>query len=155
MVCAGNGYSDTVSASGSELFAERTAEARRILEKASALPTKCPEWYLAMQRVAESQGWSVAEARALFDEGNKFEPGYYYTARVFAYYLQPKWGGEAGDTEKFTLEVADRIGGDQGDFLYFQLATSLICGCGDEPQLSWARIKRGFEASEKQYGSPC
>ena len=85
------------------------------------MPTKCPEWYLAMQRVAESQGWSVAEARALFDEGSKFEPGYYYSARVFAYYLQPKWGGEAGDTEKFTLEVADRIGGDQGDFLYFQL----------------------------------
>ena len=41
--------------------------------------------------------------------------------------------------EKFTLEVADRIGGDQGDFLYFQLATSLICGCGDEPNLSWAK----------------
>ena len=59
---------------------------------------------------------------------------------------------EAGDTEKFTLEVADRIGGDQGDFLYFQLATSLICGCGDEPNLSWPRIKRGFEASERQYG---
>ena len=148
----GNGYIDTVSESGSKLFEERTAEAGRILKQASALPTRCPEWYLAMQRVAESQGWSVAEARALFDEGNKFEPGYYYTARVFAYYLQPKWGGEAGDTEKFTLEVADRIGGDQGDFLYFQLATSLICGCGDEPNLSWPRIKRGFEASERQYG---
>lgn len=148
----GNGYSDTVSESGSELFGERTAEARQILEKASALPTKCPEWYLAMQRVAESQGWSVAEARALFDEGARFEPGYYYSARVFAYYLQPKWGGEAGDTEKFALELANRIGGDEGDSLYFHLATSLICGCGDEPQLSWARIKRGFEASERQYG---
>ncbi len=39
----GNGYSDTVSASGSKLFGERTAEARRILERASVLPTKCPE----------------------------------------------------------------------------------------------------------------
>jgi hypothetical protein len=148
----GYGYIDTVSESGSKLFGERIAEARRILEQASALPTKCPEWYLAMQRVAESEGWSVAEARGLFDEGSKFEPGYYYSARVFAYYLQPKWGGEAGDTEKFTLELADRIGGDQGDFLYFQLATSLLCGCGDEPHLSWPRIKRGFEASERLYG---
>lgn len=151
----GEGSSDTVSDSGWKLFKERTAEGQRILEEASALPTKCPEWYVAMLLVAQNEGWDAAAARALFDKANKFEPGYYYTARVVANYLLPKWTGERGDTEKFMQEIADSIGGDQGDILYFQVATApyLICGCGgDDPHLSLARIERGFEASEKRYG---
>jgi hypothetical protein len=52
----GSGYAQTVSDSGWKLFAERTAEAKRILKEASALPTKCPEWYVAMQMVSQNQG---------------------------------------------------------------------------------------------------
>jgi hypothetical protein len=46
------------------------------------------------------------------------------------------------------------VGGDQGDILYFQIASanSVMCACEDDPHLSLARIERGFEASEKQYG---
>jgi hypothetical protein len=44
----GEGNAGTVSDSGWKLFAERTAEGKRILDEASALPTKCPEWYIAM-----------------------------------------------------------------------------------------------------------
>jgi hypothetical protein len=150
----GSGYANTVSDSGWKLFEKRTAEAKRILEEASTLATKCPEWYVAMQMVSINQGWSVAEARALFEEANKFEPEYYIYARDLAYYLLPKWSGDAGDTEKFVQETADRIGGDKGDILYFQVAAAdyVICGCDDNPRLSWDRIKRGFEASEKHYG---
>lgn len=150
----GSGYANTVSDSGWKLFEERTAEANRILKEASTLATKCPEWYVAMQLVSVNQGWSVTEARALFEKASKFEPEYYTYARDLAYYLLPKWSGEAGDTEKFVNEIADRIGGDKGDILYFQVAAAdyVICGCDDNPDLSWGRIKRGFEASEKHYG---
>ena len=150
----GSGYANTVSKSGWKLFEERTAEARRILEQASTLATKCPEWYAAMQMVSINQSWPVAEARALFEEANKFEPEFYVYARDLAYYLLPKWSGEAGDTEKFVEEIADRMGGDKGDILYFQVAAAnyVICGCDHNPELSWDRIKRGFEASEKRYG---
>jgi hypothetical protein len=150
----GGGYANTVSQSGWKLFEERTAEARRILAEASKLGTKCPEWYVAMQMVSLNQSWPVAEARALFEEANKFEPEYYTYARDLAFYLLPKWSGEPGDTEKFVQEIADRVGGDKGDILYFQVAAAsyVICGCKDNPQLSWDRIKRGFEASEKHYG---
>ena len=64
----GSGYANTVSESGWKLFQERTAEARRILKEAWRLPSKCPEWYVAMQMVSVNQGWSVTEARALFEE---------------------------------------------------------------------------------------
>ncbi len=150
----GTGYASTVSQSGWKLFEERTAEAKRILTEASKLAAKCPEWYVAMQMVSLNQSWPVTEARALFEEANKFEPEYYTYARDLASYLLPKWSGEPGDTEKFVQEIADRIGGDKGDILYFQVAAAnyVICGCNDNPQLSWDRIKRGFEASEKHYG---
>jgi Domain of unknown function (DUF4034) len=150
----GTGYANTVSESGWKLFGERTAEAQRILKEASKLTGKCPEWYVAMQMVSVNQSWSVVDARALFEEANKFEPEYYTYARDLAYYLLPKWSGKAGDTEKFLQEAADRIGGDKGDILYFQVAAAdyVICGCDDNPGLSWDRIKRGFEASEKRYG---
>jgi hypothetical protein len=150
----GSGYVNTVSESGWKLFEERTAEAQRILKEASKLPTKCPEWYVAMQMVSVNQGWPVKEARALFEEANKFEPEYYTYARDLAYYLLPKWSGEPGDTEKFVQEIADRTGGEKGDILYFQVAAAdyVICGCDGNPELSWDRIKRGFEASEKHYG---
>ena len=151
----GSGYANTVSESGWKLFAERTAEAQRILKETSKLASKCPEWYVAMQMVSVNQSWSVANARALFEEANEFEPEYYTYARDLAYYLLPKWSGKKGDTEKFLQEAADRVGEDKGDILYFQVAAAnyVICGCDDNPDLSWDRIKRGFEASEKHYGA--
>jgi Domain of unknown function (DUF4034) len=150
----GSGYADTVSDSGWKLFGQRTDKAQQILKKAATLAAKCPEWYVAMQMVSVNQSWPVAQARALFEDANKLEPEYYTYARDLAYYLLPKWSGEEGDTEKFVQEAGDRIGGDKGDILYFQVAAAsyVICGCDDDPRLSWDRIKRGFEASEKLYG---
>jgi hypothetical protein len=150
----GDGDANTVSEGGWKLIRERTAEARRILEEARSLPTKCPEWYVAMQFVARYQGWGAAEERALLEEANRLDPGYYYNAAAFAGNLLPEFGGKAGDTEKLLERVADRIGGERGDIFYFEVATApgLICNCDHNPSLSWERIERGFEASEKQYG---
>lgn len=150
----GEGFSNTVSDSGWKLFEERIAKARLTLENATALPVTCPEWYVAMLLVAQNQSWEVDQARALYDEAERREPGYYYDARVFAAYLLPKWSGREGDTQHFIEEVSDRVGGDQRDILYFQIATAsyVVCGCEDSPKLSRERIVRGLEASEKRYG---
>src|SRR6202051_810486 len=42
----GVGMGDTVSKSGWKLFGERSAEAKRILQEASNLSSKCSEWYV-------------------------------------------------------------------------------------------------------------
>jgi hypothetical protein len=149
----GTGYSNTVSESGWKLYEQRIARAKNILENASSLPSKCPEWYMARLLVAANQDGDVAELRAFFDKAYKFEPGYYYYARIMAQHLLPKWGGQPGDAEGFAQEVADRIGGDGGDILYFQIASTLNCGCGDDLKMSWERIERGFESSGKVYGA--
>jgi hypothetical protein len=89
----GDGDAVIVSESGWKLIRERTAAANRILEKPSALRTKCPEWYVAMQEVAQNQGWNAARKRKLFEKAFMFDPGYYYHASVLASYMLPKHGG--------------------------------------------------------------
>jgi hypothetical protein len=148
----GHGYSSTVSDSGWQQFDERAANARRTLDEADALPTKCPEWFVAMLDVAQMQGWGVDEARALYQKAVAFEPDYYYYERVFANLLLPQWFGEEGDVERFAEQAADQRGGDRGDALYFQIASKVICGCSSQPKMSWPRIVKGSEALQKLDG---
>lgn len=148
----GDGYSNTVSDSGWRLFGERLAKARQLLDEADRLPTKCPEWFVAMLDVALGEGWNFDEIHSLYDKAVAFEPGYYYYYRQFGNLLLPKWFGEQGDTERFAEQVANEAGGDRGDALYFQIATKLICGCSDQPKMSLPRIVKGFNASERLYG---
>jgi hypothetical protein len=103
--------------------------------------------------IATAQSWGAAKMRSIYDEASQFEPGGYCYAQILADYLLPKWNGEKGNTEKFAEEAADRVGGEEGDILYFRLAAYLVCACEDETHLSWPRIKKGFELSERRYGA--
>ena len=150
----GPGFADTVSESGWKLLAERTAKAKQILEEASGLSTKCPEWYIAMQKLALHQSLDPSARQALLEQAVKFEPAYYYYYRLYANSIQTKWGGEDGEVAKFLQKAADQIGGDAGDILYFRVAGTLVCGCQTDQKLdlSWPRIQKGFVAVERQNG---
>lgn len=72
--------------------------------------------------------------------------------RAFARYLMPQWNGEDGEAAKFAAEVTDRIGGDAGDILYFQVASEITCAC-NQPEfmrLSWARLQKGHDLLERE-----
>lgn len=151
----GGGYADSVSKDGWRLYQERTETAAKILMDAAKLPTKCPEWYLAMQYVARILGESKEMQTAVFEKAAAFEPDYYYYYRYHAQTLLPKWAGEEGESAAFAQQIADRIGGKKGDIMYFEIATFLNCGCHDDGKLygmSWPRIKTGYQALEQQYG---
>jgi hypothetical protein len=80
------------------------------------------------------------------------EPSYYY---LYEAHALPKWYGKPGDTAAFAQSTVDRIGGPEGDFVYFRIALDLNCckGKGQAPDLSWPRVKQGFSALEQLYGS--
>src|SRR5450755_4715227 len=61
----GDGFSNSVSESGRRLFGERMAKGKAILDENSALAGKCPDWYIAMQKVAEGQSWDLPRVTAL------------------------------------------------------------------------------------------
>jgi hypothetical protein len=149
----GTGLGDTVSESGWKLLAERIAKAKQILDNASTLSTKDPEWYVAMQDVALLD-WEPAARHALLDQAVKFEPNYYYYYRKYANSILPQWGGEQGEVAEFLQKSADQIGGEAGDGLYFRVANSVLCGCAADQnlKLSWLRILKGFNAVERQSG---
>lgn len=150
----GGGYANTVPDGAWKLFETRIAQAYSTLLEADKLPAKCPHWYLVMLLVARDMGWSKDQMRALFERAVAFEPSYYIYYREYASDLLPKWGGEPGEAEAFAEESYNRIGGRQGAFIYFEIATVLYCLCPDNPQptLSWPVLQEGFAEVEEQYG---
>jgi hypothetical protein len=150
----GHGYANTVTPQGWALFQARVKSARSTLDQSAALAINSPHWYLLMQSVALDQQWDRAAFDALAERALAHEPGYYYFALSESNYLLPKWYGKAGDTERYAAEVADRIGGDEGDAVYFQIAAGInCCKRTQAPELSWPRVQRGFAAVESLYGS--
>jgi hypothetical protein len=151
----GGGYADKVTEDGWRDFQKRAEAAAKILMDASALPAKCPEWYLAMQLTARALGQSKEVQTAIFEKAIAFEPDYQYFYRTQAEMLMPKWEGEEGEMAAFAAQAADRIGGKKGDMIYYQIAAVLNCGCDNDRKLngmSWPRIKRGYVAVEEQHG---
>src|SRR3984957_2545154 len=150
----GHGYSDTVTPEGWTLFKDRVQSARSTLEQSAVLAQDSPHWYLEMQGVALDQQWDRAAFDALAERALAHEPGYYYFAVSESNYLLPKWYGKPGDTERYAAQVADRIGGAEGDAVYFELAAAInCCKRTQAPALSWSRVQRGFAAIESLYKS--
>ena len=150
----GDGFTDTVTESGWKLFGQRVDKAKTILDAASSLPAKCPQWYLSMLQVARAQGWDMEQSTKLLKEATASFPDYYYSYGSLAGYMLPKWGGEEGDASNFAQHSADLVGGTKGDMLYFRIGERIVCAC-DEPEFrrfSWLRLQKGYEAIEKEYG---
>lgn len=153
----GNGYADSVTAEGGRLFNERVQKAREILEQSEEIGRGDPEWYNSMLDVAINQGWSAAQVQALADEALSKEPGYFYVVRRIAEYLQPKWYGAPGDSERFVEAAAERIGGDEGDATYFfyaeiQIVEEDLCVNCLPLGISWSHIRKGYAAIGRLYG---
>lgn len=150
----GNGYANTVTQEGWSLFRQRVQQARTTLEDAAKISAGDPEWYRAMQTVALAEAWPRSQVDALVNAALDSEPGYFYFARAQANFLLPKWYGKPGDTEQFSEKVADRIGGQEGDAVYFLIAAVInCCRVAQAPGLSWARVRQGYFALQQLYGT--
>lgn len=150
----GGGYADSVTEDGWKLLQQRAEVAAKTLMDAFSLQAKCPEWFLTMQMTARALGQSREVQTAIFEKAIAFEPDYHYFYRAQAELLMPKWEGEEGEMAAFAQQAADRIGGQKGDMIYYEIATFVNCGCDNDRKLygmSWPRIKRGYTALEEQY----
>jgi len=153
----GEGYANTVSESGWNLFGQRITVAESALMDAARLNEKCPYWYEAMQNVALAQGWEKQQARELLDQAASFEPAYYHFYREYANFLLPKWYGEEGETQEFAEEISKRLGEPEGSIIYFEISSLLACQCDTARNslagMSWARIRQGYSQLQRIYGT--
>ena len=151
----GGGYAGSVTEEGWRLFGQRIEQARGYLEAAEKLPAKDPEVYRALIVVAMAQGWPRAQMEAVFKKGVALEPNYQQLYETKAYYLLPRWNGEPGEWEAFAEQAADARGDEEGDILYMAIARSQAWSESTQffrnTRISYARMKRGFEASLRRY----
>jgi hypothetical protein len=153
----GNGFSNTVTPEGGQVYVKFSAMAEEVLNDARRLSEKCPHWYVSMLRIAQGMGWDLASFDKLFDEAVALEPTYYYYYRVKAMNLLPRWHGQPGEWEQFIDEAARKMGGKQGAILYYLITSHLQFFYGtsyfEKSQVSWPKMKEGYIALEKTYGT--
>lgn len=148
----GQGDAASVTAEGGRLMQERLKLAETELQRAEG---KCPEWYYVMLQVGRLKGWEAEDLTNFLQRAITFEPEFYYSYQEVARGLMPKWRGKAGDVEKFAEDSANKVGGQAGDILYWQITQSII---GDRDlgnivqHLSWSRAMVGHQALVAQYG---
>jgi len=141
-----------------QTFHERSELARKTFEEAATLPTQCPYWYAMMVNLAKAQGWSRERTRKLVEESYARYPDFHHTYNQYAYYLQKKWFGNQGDEPAFADDISARLGGREGEFVYFEIASYAGCGkcSGKDHELdafSWLRLKSGYAAMQHMYGN--
>lgn len=154
-VARGNGMGDTVSPQSAQLFTERAGKALQVLKGSEDMLPKDPQWFSEMLMVGTALEWSKSQMRDVYERGAQVEPDYYHLNAKYANYLRPQWSGEPGDPAVFAKKASDRVGGGEGDVLYFQLATYLI-GPGYKAAFlkdwDWNRLQHGYSAIETVYG---
>ncbi|MEP6913768.1 MAG: hypothetical protein ABI923_13490 [bacterium] len=152
----GTGKAETVSDVAWEVFNKRLSIAAQVLYEAATLKEKCPEWYVTSLRVGLSQSWDREVFERLFAEAVKLEPTYYYLYQAKAIYLLPRWFGMEGEWERFAEESALRVGGHEGDIIFFAIYSGMLSihdiTFMNSHQLAWPRLKAGFRSIEKLYG---
>lgn len=157
-VARGNGTADKVTPEGWQLFDLRIKEAQTVLESARDMKVMCPQWYTEEMTVGLAQGWNQRQMQDLFDRAIQFEPTWQFYYKARANYLLPKWYGNASEVTNFAKDAADRLRGDLGDMMYFEMATVIIKrGNGNLDPLvqamDWQRIQRGYQQLTTQFGS--
>lgn len=154
----GNGEADTVSPQAWTIFYQRVKLARDTLDASQQIGRNDPGWYDAMLHVALDQGWHAGMVQEFANAAISKFPGYFYLVRDVAKYFLPQWYGMPGNTAKYVELASNSIGGEQGDATYFFVAEILLveednCYSCKTPVMSWHRIRRGFNAVQRLYGT--
>lgn len=124
------------------------------LNEVATMQPKCPHFYFVKLEYKRLQ--DLTNIAPVFQEAISFEPQYTPYYRLYAIYQRPEWSAPDGAAEKFTDEIANKVGGKSGDALYFEMAAALAASPGTRyfplPKLSWDRIRSGYSAAEQLYG---
>ncbi|MFN2577834.1 MAG: hypothetical protein ABR607_09125 [Pyrinomonadaceae bacterium] len=153
----GKSYSDFVKDAAWEVFDKRLDSARQALSEGSSLDERCPYWFMTAIWVGLGQGWGRDALDKIFDAGTQLEPSFYYLHQTKASYLLPRWRGTEGEWEKFADEAALRLGGNQGDIVFFTIFSQMLTLHGmslmNNHQQSVPKLLAGYHSIEKLYGS--
>lgn len=146
-------YADQVTKEGWELFGQRLATAREVIQKARVLPEKDPILWVASLRVGLGEGWPKPAFEMLMTEALKLEPKLPDFHNRRAYSLLPRWQGEPGEWEAYAAEAAARPDG-LGAETYARIVmylSSFHDNIFRESKASWPKTREGLEGMLEKY----
>ena len=138
-------------------FTDRLNQAAFFLNQSRRLSTRDPHWFTVALMVARGLGWDKSRAYTLFNEAVEFEPLYQHSYSQMAIYLLPRWYGDEGEWETFSLEATGRVGGPQGSAIYHHIIvrasmSHTLKEFFADNDLSWPRIQAAFAERERLHG---
>jgi hypothetical protein len=150
----GTGFASTVTPEGFEKFHLRLLEASNLLEPLLEKERPAPEAIAQMLIVAKAESRSRRERQGYIDQLMEISPRFNFAHEMMVESLLQRWGGRPGDIAQYAAQVADKIGGDDGDVLYARLVIGVIFYEGElaaEPftGLDFDRAIRGAEHMQK------
>jgi hypothetical protein len=144
---------DEVTKKGWELFSERLATAREVIQKARALPEKDPILWVASLRVGLGENWPKEAFDLLMKEALALEPKLPDFHNRRAHTLLPRWHGEPGEWEAYAAEAAARPDS-LGAETYARIVMYLTSYHGHifrESKASWPKTRDGLKAMIEKY----
>jgi hypothetical protein len=140
----GYGPEDGISPEIRQRWKESAGEARKLLEQAVQKGVKDVEAHASLLEVARIEGWPLAEARKVFEQGRKVDNRDVGLYTAMAEYLLPRWRGQPGDLEKFAAEVPKMVPGEDGLDAYMHVAYTV--NQYDSNLLFWGSFDRSLLA---------
>ncbi len=107
---------------GLGLFRERVARAESFLTAAEKLDQRDTEYYAAQIEAQSIEKFAEDKIDDLMDEGLQLDPNYSKIYLARAPYLLPRYGGKEGDFGRLAETVKKRLGGQEGELAFAQIA---------------------------------
>lgn len=134
----GGGYANTVTREGWRLFGERLKTAEKVLTAVDEDPFAC----CGLITVAMANGWERARMESLLKRARRAFPGCTLALDNAAYYLTPRWQGEAGELEDFARTWS------QHNPVDYSVVWDAVRWLSSEDglQFEWPRLKASYQA---------
>lgn len=152
----GGGWASRVPEDGWRPFADRLAEAHKVLDQARSLDPKDPEACAALITVAMGESWPLARTMQLAEAALKIDPAYESVHAAMAIYLLPRWQGAPGAWAAYADKVVAATKEPHGLAFYPRIARFVRSYSSthelmkdewfyERNRMPWPKLKQGLE----------
>lgn len=155
----GLGYANTVAPIDLKRFHEYIEDARAYLERNREVASGDPRFYTRMIEIAGLQDWADKKYSDLAMEGIAAFPDYYSIYQTTAFYLLPKWNGNAGTVEAFAQYAISKAPADEAASVYVRIYWYVFTNEFEDrlfldSKADWPLMKKDMLELSAQYPEP-
>lgn len=155
----GIGYGNTVAPTDLKRFHVYIEKARVYLERNRDVVISDPRFYASMIEIAGLQDWEDKKYSDLAMEGIAAFPDYYFIYQVTAFYLLPKWHGNADAVEAFAQYATTKAPADEAASVYLRIYWYVFSNQFEDrlfldSKADWPLMRKGMLEISARYPEP-